>query len=289
MTMPHVSLAARLDHVQGAIRREPAVAGHRWTLFQLLCVTQQWERAIQQLQVFAQLNPQQVQVAQAYRDLTRAERWREKVLRGVAQPGFVIDPAPWVGKLAEALRLTAAGRADAADVMREAALDQAPLVRGGKVNYVFEWIADSDSRLGPVCEIITAGRYRWLPFSDIAAWELGRPMALVDLVWAPCLLTLRDGTKARGFMPARYPGDVDVNDDGAELDALRLGYTTVWTDVGRTGVIGRGRKTWATSAGDVGLFELDVCAFDHDADVITARAAAEHATVIAGGVADGAA
>jgi len=263
MTPP---LDARLDDAQGMVRREPAVAGHRWTLFQLLCVTQQWERAVQQLQVFAQLNPQQLQAARAYRDLIRAERWRTKVMNGLAQPGFVIDPPSWVGNLAEALRLTAAGQTDAADAMREAALNQAPLVSGGGANHSFEWIADSDTRLGPVCEIITAGRYRWLPFSDIAAWEIGRPAALVDLVWAPCLLTLADGTKVRGFMPARFPAVVDASYDASMQDALRLGNTTVWTDAGRTGVIAQGRKTWTTSAGDAGLFELDVCTFVHDAD-----------------------
>lgn len=260
------SLDANLDDVQGMIRREPAVAAHRWTLFQLLCLTQQWERAVQQLQVFAQLNPQQVQAAQAYRDLIRAERWRTKVMNGLAQPGFVIDPPLWVGSLAEALRLTSAGQTDAADAMREAALDQAPLVGGGGANHSFEWIADSDSRLGPVCEIITAGRYRWLPFSDIAGWEIGRPATLADLVWAPCLLTLVDGTRVRGFMPARFPAAVDSTHDSATLDALRLGNTTVWTDVGRTGVIAQGRKTWTTSTGDVGLFELDICTFVHDSD-----------------------
>jgi type VI secretion system protein ImpE len=280
MTM---SLDARLDDVQGMVRREPAVSGHRWTLFQLLCVAQQWERAIQQLQVFAQLSPQQVQAAQAYRDLIRAERSRAKVMSGLAQPGYVIDPPLWATKLAEALRLTGAGQSDAADAMREAALDQAPMVSGQGGDHSFEWIADSDSRLGPVCEVITAGRYRWLPFSDIAAWEIGRPETLVDLVWTPCLLTLRDGTKARGFMPARFPVIRDAVHDSATLDALRLGNTTVWTDVGRTGVIAQGRKTWATSAGDVGVFELDVCTFAHNAGDVTARAAAETTTTDRGG------
>jgi type VI secretion system protein ImpE len=284
MTM---SLDARLDDVQGMIRREPSVAGHRWSLFQLLCVTGQWERAIQQLQVFAQLNPQQVQAAQAYRDLIRAERWRGRVLSGLAQPGFVVDPPSWVENLAEALRLTAVGQPDAADAMREAALDQTPLVSGSGAGHSFEWIADSDSRLGPVCEVITAGRYRWLAFSDIAAWEIGRPATLIDLVWAPCSLTLVDGTKAHGFMPARFPVVADTVHDCATLDALRLGNTTIWTDVGRTGVIAQGRRTWATSAGDVGLFELETCAFAHNASDATAHAVAGAVTLDGGG-ADGA-
>ncbi|WP_322057441.1 type VI secretion system accessory protein TagJ [Paraburkholderia sp. J63] len=288
MTMSRISLATRLDDAQGRVRREPAVAGHRWPLFQLLCVTQQWERAVQQLQVFAQLNPQQLQAVQAYRDLIRAERWRTKVLNGLAQPGFVIDPPSWVENLTESLRLTATGQTDAADAMREAALDEAPLVGGGGASHSFEWIADSDSRLGPVCEIITAGRYRWLPFSDIAGWEIGHPATLVDLVWAPCLLTLVDGTKVRGFMPARFPAAAHATYDSAVIDALRLGNMTIWTDAGLTGVVAEGRKTWTTSAGDVDLFELDVCTFIHDADRGSADSVDRMAMQDEGGV-DGAA
>lgn len=260
-----ISLHARMDDVQARIRSQPTVAGHRWTLFQLLCVMEQWGRAIQQLQIFAQLSPGQAQAAQAYRDLIRAERWRAKVMSGLAQPGFVIDPPSWMQGLVEALRLSVAGEAGAADDMRETALDQAPLRSGRGAACSFEWIADSDSRLGPVCEVITAGRYRWLPFSDISGWEIGRPSALVDLVWAPCSIMLVDGTTTRGFMPARFPAIADMTHDDATQDTLRLGNTTMWAESGRTGVIAQGRKTWATSVGDIGLFELDVCTFVQDA------------------------
>ncbi|MFP6562324.1 type VI secretion system accessory protein TagJ [Paraburkholderia sp. B3] len=283
-----ISLHASMDDVQGMIRSQPAVADHRWMLFQLLCVMEQWERAIQQLQIFAQLSPGQAQVAQAYRDLIRAERWRAKVMGGLAQPGFVIDPPSWAQGLVEALRLGAAGEPDAADDMREAALDQAPLTSGLGAAHPFEWIADSDSRLGPVCEVITAGRYRWLPFSDISAWELGRPTALVDLVWAPCSIALVDGSTVRGFMPARFPAIADTTHDDATQDALRLGNTTIWAAAGRTGVIAQGRKTWATSVGDIGLFELDVCTFAQDADPRPADGIAEVALSGEGGAHGGA-
>lgn len=80
-------------------------------------------------------------------------------------------------------------------------------------------------------------------------------------------------------MPARYPGseladgsgapgasaaahEADAHESAArEADALRLGSRTAWRDVGRTGVFALGRKTWSTSAGDAGLFELHACEF----------------------------
>jgi type VI secretion system protein ImpE len=253
-------LSARLTQIEAQIRARPAAATHRWALFQLLCVMGDWARAVQQLQVYAQLDPQQGPAAQACRDFIRAERWRAQVLTGRERPGFVFDTPSWVEGLLEALRLVAARQLDAADLVRERALDQAPLVPARSADpdadLHVDWIADSDSRLGPVCEVITAGHYRWLPFSDIAAWRIERPAILLDLVWAPCTLTLTDGSAVPGFMSARYPGSENCQGDSSEHDAIRLGRSTRWRETGRTGIIALGQKTWTTSQGDLGIFEL---------------------------------
>jgi type VI secretion system protein ImpE len=257
-------LEVRLALAEASIRSKPAAAELRWMLFQLLCVMGQWQRALQQLQVFAQLSPTQARPAQAYRDLIRAERGRAKVVAGRERPGFVFEAPSWVDELISALRLAANGEVAAADSAREIALDRAPLVGGHADQASFEWIGDSDSRFGPVCEIITAGHYRWLPFSDIAAWRVERPSTLLDLVWAPCTVTLADSSTLRGFMPARYPGTENAQVSSSERDALLLGRTTAWHETGRTGVIALGQKTWVTSAGDMGLFELHNCEFSND-------------------------
>lgn len=269
-SLDDMPLEARLARIEARVRAQPTTATHRWALFQVLCAMGQWTRAIQQLQVYAQLSPDQAKTAQAYRDLIRAERWRAKVVAGRERPGFVFEPPLWIDGLLEALRLAADGHIDEADRAREGALDQAPLVNARTSRFLFDWVADSDSRFGPVCEIVTAGHYRWLPFSDIAAWQIAPPARLIDLVWTPCALTLVDGAAVRGFMPARYPGSEAAGSGeaaagggecGDERDALRLGRKTLWQEVGQTGVIATGQKTWTTSAGDFGLFELEVCEF----------------------------
>ncbi|SAK49485.1 virulence protein, SciE type [Caballeronia pedi] len=249
-----------IEAAEAKIRKEPAAAAHRWVLFQWLCITQQWARAIQQLQAFAQLGEQQDRTAHLYRDLVRAERVRGKVMAGAQEPGFVFDGNPaWMHGLHAALGLAARGHIDEADAARETALDAAPLVSGAGSAGSFDWIGDSDTRLGPVCEFVAAGRYRWISLADIAAWRIARPVSLVDLIWAPATLTLADGTPLNGFMPARYP---EMPAQAArERDALLLGRRTVWHDIGRTGVIASGCKTWATSAGDFGVFDLAQCTF----------------------------
>ncbi|HEX7933488.1 MAG TPA: type VI secretion system accessory protein TagJ [Paraburkholderia sp.] len=259
-------LHMQVAQVEAQVREQPALAAHRWTLFQLLCVMRQWERAVKQLQVFAQLQPSQASAAQLYRDLIRAERRRALVLMGRERPGFVFDAPPWADGLLDALRLAATGLSDEADVAREAALNNAPLVAGRTAHEAFEWIGDSDSRLGPICEIVTAGHYRWLPLQDIAQWRVEQPASLLDLIWAPCTLTLSDGSTMRGFMPARYPASAggETQDEAAreyERDTLLVGCETIWTEATHTAVIGHGRKTWSTSAGDFSVFELASCEF----------------------------
>ncbi|KVE72322.1 type VI secretion system accessory protein TagJ [Burkholderia vietnamiensis] len=243
-------LSEQIERISARLRAQPTTASHRWALFQLMCVTGEWTRAIQQLQTWAKLEPGQAPTAQVYRDLIRAERWRRQVVDGCERPGFVLEPPAWLDGLLTALRFAADGQIEQADGAREAALDAAAsvAVRGPQGNAA--WIVDSDSSFGPVCEVITAGHYRWVPFTDLVAWRVSPPTKLVDLVWAPCTLTLVDGAIVHGFMPARYPGS-EAGDD-----AMRLGRSTVWQESGRTGVTALGRKTWATDRGDFSLFEL---------------------------------
>ncbi|VWD41878.1 virulence protein, SciE type [Burkholderia lata] len=248
--LDNLPIAVQIERIESHIRAQPALAAHRWALFQWLCVTGDWTRAVIQLQTWAKLEPQQAQAAQVVRDLIRAERWRHKVVVGRERPGFVLEPASWVKELVGALELAADGHDELADDARAKALDAAPLIAARTPGGVASWIADSDSRFGPVCEVITAGHYRWVPFADLAAWRIAPPANLIDLVWAPCVLTLSDGSTVRGFMPARYPGSE------AAIDALRLGHETAWHDAGRTAVIALGQKTWTTDQGDFGLFEL---------------------------------
>ncbi|HFT8006123.1 MULTISPECIES: type VI secretion system accessory protein TagJ [Burkholderia] len=249
------SLSEQIERISASVRAQPAIASHRWALFQLLCVMSEWARAIRQLQTWATLDPVQTATAQVYRDLIRAECRRKQVVDGHERPGFVFEQPARIDGLLNALQLAAAGRIDAADDAREAAFDAAPTVAARIPQGAVAWIVDSDSRFGPVCEIIAAGHYRWIPFADLASWRVPPPTRVIDLVWAPCTFMLGDGAIIHGFMPARYPGSE------AGTDAVRVGRETSWQEHGRTGVMALGQKTWSTDRGDFGLFELATAEF----------------------------
>ena len=57
----------------------------------------------------------------------------------------------------------------------------------------FEWIADADMRLGPVCEAIFNGRYYWVPMNRLACIRFEPPEDLRDQVWLPVHLDFTNG------------------------------------------------------------------------------------------------
>lgn len=250
------SLVEQLAAMESRVRAFPTVAEHRWALFQLLCVSGEWERALQQLRVWERMLPAQALTAQVYRDLVAAELLRQKVFEGAERPVMADSMEAWPLSMLEALRLLSSEGSDAADKVRLQALDNAPLTACQSSVGSFHWIADSDTRLGPICEVFLRSAYWWIPLEALKSWHVRKPTHLVDLLWAPCELMLRDGRNLTGFMPARYPIE--------ELsgDALKLGRVTHWREVGATGVFASGRKTWATDVGDFGIFELAECDFD---------------------------
>ena len=161
--------AGALALLQAEVRNKPADAGLRVFLFQLLCVLGQWERALNQLKVAADLDASALAMAQHVR--------RGRPLRGDARVGVrrteVADDLRRAGPVARPADRIAARRAARAtparaEELRLRAFDDAPASTGDIDGRRFEWIADADSRLGPVLEAMINGRYYWIPFARLA-------------------------------------------------------------------------------------------------------------------------
>ena len=78
--------AAALTHLQEAVRGKADDPKLRVFLFQLLCVTGQWERAANQLEVASTLDPGALAMAQTYREALRCELLRGRVFDGKTAP-----------------------------------------------------------------------------------------------------------------------------------------------------------------------------------------------------------
>lgn len=246
------SVAQALQNAEVRVRQRPGAFAARWQLFQWLCMMGDWLRALKQLQAATQLMPDFAQTAHVYRDLIRAEVFRTEVIKGAREPGALLPSPDWMTPLRNALALAEAGDTDGADHCRQQAVSEVPDSRGALDGSRFDWITDSDTCFGPTCEIVSGGRYARLPFAQLHKLEMGPVAGLLDLVWRSATATLVDSTVCRGFTPVRYPG----SEHGG--DAFQLARETHWSEVGETGIIALGQKTWMTSAGDVGLLDVSM-------------------------------
>jgi type VI secretion system protein ImpE len=116
---------------------------------------------------------------------------------------------------------------------------------------LFSWIADADSRLGPVLEAVINARYYWVPFSRLIKIQIEPPEDLRDMVWMPAHLQFENGGEAVALIPTRYPGS-ETSSDGL----IALARKTVWEETAPDVHRGLGQRIIATDADDVPLMEV---------------------------------
>jgi len=257
---PALALAALQDQVRG----DPSSPDKRVFLFQLLSVLGQWERAATQLEVAAGLDATTLAMAQMYREALKCEALRADVFAGRKSPLIFGQPEEWLALLIEALLVNRTERAGQADALRARALELAPASSGSLNGARFEWLADADERLGPVCEAIVNGRYYWVPFAHLTRLDIDAPTDLRDLAWAPAHFEFTNGGEVVGVIPSRYPGS-----EAAADATLCLAHKTIWQEI-RPGVYeGLGQRLLATDAGEYPLFDVRTIAFDAAPDATT--------------------
>ena len=244
-------LAGALAHLQEQVRARPADAKLRVFLFQLLCVIGQWERALNQLSVASTLDPAALAMAQMYGDAVKCEPMRRQVFEGKKSPMVLGQPEQWLALLIESLLLAGQGDGPQSRDLRVRAFDEAPATSGEIDGRPFEWIADADSRLGPVLEAVINGRYYWVPFSRLTKVALEAPEDLRDLVWMPAHLQFENGGESVALVPTRYAGS-EASADGT----IALARKTLWSEQGENVHHGLGQRVIATDVDDVPLLEV---------------------------------
>ena len=243
-------LEEALAALQGEIRAKPEDVSLRIFLFQLDCILGHFDKALGQLQVLASLNPETMLMAQIFRPVITCELLRREVFSGKRTPMVFGEPTEWIGWLIQANELLARGEHTAAADLRARAFEAAPGSAGQINGEPFEWIADADSRLGPVLEAFIEGKYYWLPICRVQKIQTPEPSDLRDLVWLPAEVTLSTGATVPAHLPVRYPG-TESSTDGA----LRLSRRTDWQQQPGDTSVGLGQRTLATDANEYPLLQ----------------------------------
>lgn len=256
--------------LQAAIRKAPAEPKHRVLLFQLLSLMGQWERAMTQLNVLGDLDGKALPMVQTYRTALKCEALRAEVFAGKRTPLLFGEPARWAALLVQSVGLTAQGRAAEAEALHAEAFDQAPPSSGKIDNQPFAWLADGDSRLGPMLEAIVEGKYYWIPFCRLSGMRIEKPVDLRDLAWIPAYLTLSNGGEIVALLPARYPGS-----EASADAAIRMARKTEWVAGQDGNSSGLGQRMLVSDQGDYPLLEVRSIAFDPSPEPVT-QTASDH-------------
>jgi type VI secretion system protein ImpE len=233
------------------VRAKPADPKLRIFLFQLLCVLGQWDRALNQLDVASGLDPEALAMAKTYGDAVRCEAVRGDVFEGKKSPMIFGQPEQWLALLIESLLVAGSSERERSQELRSRAFDDAPASQGDIDGRPFSWIADADSRLGPVLEAVINGRYYWVPFSRLTRIQLEPPEDLRDMVWMPAHLQFENGGESVALIPTRYPGSETAGDG-----LIALARKTVWEEIAPDAHRGLGQRIIATDTDDMPLMEI---------------------------------
>ena len=258
------TLAETLAELQQRVRQSPGDAKLRTFLFQLLAVLGQWDRALAQLTVAGEMDAGAIAMVQMYGGAVKSEPLRAEVFAGKRSPVVFGEPEPWMALAFEALKAAGDGRDTQAADLRARAFDEAPATPGRVVTVAmkgegddppagepFAWLADADSRMGPMIEAVVLGRYMWIPVHRIRRMDIEPATDLRDLVWIPAHFEWANGGEGYGLLPARYPGS-----EASEDDATRLARRTDWVEAGGGAFHGMGQRMFATDAAEYPILEL---------------------------------
>ncbi len=185
------------------LRDNPADAKRRTFLFELLCFSGEYERALKQLDILAQQGPQTEMGALVYKGAIQAELQRQELFRSRNFPE----------------------RAEASSGPLTGTLNGAS----------FEFLEDADPRVGPRLEVFAAGTYVWVPYAQILSIQIQPPKVLRDLLWAPALVRLGPGMKGKDLGQVLLPVLAPFSHQHAD-ESVRLGRQTVWTEEDGEGI-----------------------------------------------------
>lgn len=261
---PKRALAA----LTAAVKAAPAKPQLRIFMAQLLCVMGQWERAHTQLNVVADLDASTGPMREMVGHALRCELIRAAVFAGRRSPMVFGHPDEWLALLIESMLQAGQGADEASHQLAARAYDAAPATRGMLNGEPFEWIADADSRLGPVLEAMINGRYYWLPFSRLSRVSIEDPVDLRDRVWLPAQLVFANGGEAVAMIPTRYPGS-QASEDGKIL----MSGKTEWRELGADRFAGLGQRVLVTDLGEHDMLSVRLLELSPEVEAESADAA----------------
>jgi type VI secretion system protein ImpE len=246
--------AGRLEEASAAllghVKANPNDAASRTFLFELSCLSGDWDRAERQLDVIGQQSAEAQLGVMVYRANISAERERRRVFAEGAQPHFLREPPAYVDLCVEALKQVNRGLTTEARATLDRAEEERPAIAGSLGGKEFQDFRDYDDFIAPVVELIVKDKYVWLPFEQIKSIQISPPRQLRDMIWASARVEATDGTIGEVYMPSLY-----ADTSSSANDQLRLGRMTDSKQLGENLYRTLGLRLFLVDGEDKTLFE----------------------------------
>jgi len=251
------NLVAAVQETTQQVRNHPADLTARISLFELLCLTGDLDRAEKQLDVVEQQRSQKDLGVQVYRNCLKAERERKRVFEQGIEPHFLGEPPAYVDLHMQAIACVREGKFSQARGLLDRAEEERPALSGKFSGKPFQDFRDCNDLTAPVLELVVHDKYTWLPLEQIRQIEIVPPKQLRDILWASARIISVNGVTGEVIIPALYAGTSASSDDSA-----RLGRLTDWQKISDDLYRGVGLHLFLVDEVDHPLFELESIQFD---------------------------
>ena len=234
---PHEALAeGRLADAialqEVTVAANPHDPAARRLLVDLLAFAGRFDDALEHLAQIHSDEPEWPEVERNLHRLFRAERLRSVEGR---EPRIRPEPTPkhatrrWL-----AIKNIRTARPGDAVRCIDAADSVAPHLRGFLDGQEFEGLHDADERFASVLEAFLGGEYFWFAWEGLRKVTLAPAAVLIDQLYRPATVMLKDGSELAVHLPLVYPGSHRAD------DVFALGTETdhVCPDAGPTRCIG---------------------------------------------------
>ncbi len=220
-------LAEAITAVTAEVKSHPSDTAKRGFLAELLAISGQWERADNQLDALAQLDPQLAVGVSLFRQLLRAEQARQQFYAEGRLPEFLDRPPRHIELALEASIQVREGQLAKADESLKAAEEARPKVSCHVNGQAVSDFRDLDDLTSGVFEVLTPnGKFYWIPTCGVELVEFRKPERPRDLHWRAARVVVAGGPDGEVYLPCQY---ATSGIDPALLDdRARLGRVTDW-------------------------------------------------------------
>jgi type VI secretion system protein ImpE len=223
MTVHELLAESRLTEAlalqEAAVASAPTDPAARRLLIDLCAFAGRLDDALEHLTLIDTDDPDWPEAARGLHRLFRAERLRTIECR---EPTIFPDPPPkHAVRRLQAVKLLRRARPDDAVRAVDSADALAPALSGFIDGREFDGLRDADDRFGSVLEVFRGGEYVWVPWEALRKVVLAPAAVLLDQLYRPAVLTLRDGTAVDVHLPLVYPASYRAEGEfalGAETD-----------------------------------------------------------------------